>query len=52
MDGLLTKVKANLILEHTADDALIQSYITAAVSNAAVSRPSPASTASASPKTL
>ena len=34
MDGLLTKVKANLILEHTADDALIQSYITAAVSYA------------------
>lgn len=34
MDELLTKVKANLILEHTADDALIQSYITAAVSYA------------------
>lgn len=32
MDGLLSKVKANLILEHAADDALIQSYITAAVS--------------------
>ena len=25
MDELLTKVKANLILEHTADDALISS---------------------------
>ena len=34
MDELLTKVKANLIVEHTADDALIQSYITAAVSYA------------------
>ena len=34
MDELLTKVKANLILDHAADDALIQSYITAAVSSA------------------
>ncbi len=34
MDELLTKVKANLILDHAADDALIQSYITAAVSYA------------------
>ena len=34
MDELLTKVKANLILEHAADDALIQSYITAAISYA------------------
>ena len=34
MDELLSKVKANLILEHTADDALLQSYITAAVSYA------------------
>ena len=34
MDGLLTKVKANLILEHTADDALLKSYITAAASYA------------------
>ena len=34
MDGLLSKVKANLILEHAADDALIQSYITAAGSYA------------------
>ena len=30
MDELLSKVKANLILEHTADDALLKSYITAA----------------------
>ena len=34
MDELLTKVKANLILEHTADDALLKSYISAAVSYA------------------
>lgn len=34
MDELLTKVKANLILEHTADDELLKSYITAAVSYA------------------
>lgn len=32
MDELLAKVKANLILEHTADDELLKSYITAAVS--------------------
>lgn len=34
MDELLSKVKANLILEHTADDELLKSYITAAVSYA------------------
>ncbi len=34
MDTLLEKVKANLILEHSADDALLQGYITAAVSYA------------------
>ena len=34
MNDLLSKVKANLILEHTADDALIQNYITAAVAYA------------------
>lgn len=34
MDELLTKVKRNLILEHSVDDALIKSYITAAVSYA------------------
>lgn len=28
---LLEKVKANLILEHTADDELLQLYITAAI---------------------
>ena len=31
---LLEKVKANLILEHNADDELLQLYITAAVSYA------------------
>ncbi len=31
---LLEKVKANLILQHTADDELLQMYITAAVSYA------------------
>ena len=34
MDDLLTKVKQNLILEHTADDALLQGFIIAAVSYA------------------
>ena len=31
---LLEKVKANLILEHSADDELLQMYITAAISYA------------------
>jgi uncharacterized phage protein (predicted DNA packaging) len=34
MTTLLEKVKANLILEHSADDELLQLYITAAVSYA------------------
>ena len=34
MDALLSKVKQNLILEHEADDSLLKSYITAAVSYA------------------
>ena len=34
MEALLEKVKQNLILDHTADDALLKSYITAAVSYA------------------
>lgn len=34
MDSLLSKVKDNLILEHSADDCLLKSYITAAVSYA------------------
>ena len=41
MDELLSKVKANLILEHTADDALLKSYITAAVSYACLLYTSP-----------
>lgn len=32
--GLLAKVKQNLIIEHNADDTLLGSYITAAVSYA------------------
>lgn len=34
MDAMLEKVKANLILEHSADDELLSQYITAAVSYA------------------
>lgn len=34
METLLEKVKANLILEHSADDELLSQYITAAVSYA------------------
>ena len=34
MDGLLARVKANLILDHDADDALLMQYITAAVAYA------------------
>ena len=34
METLLEKVKKNLIVEHDTDDALIGSYITAAVSYA------------------
>ena len=34
MNTLLEKVKANLILEHSADDTLLTMYITAAVSYA------------------
>ena len=34
MDTLLEKVKANLILEHSADDELLQMYISAAISYA------------------
>lgn len=33
-EELLTKVKENLIIEHTADDALLTGYIAAAVSYA------------------
>lgn len=34
MEELLTKVKQNLILEHSADDVLLVNYITAAISYA------------------
>ena len=34
MDGLLAKVKLNLILDHDADDALLTQYIIAAVAYA------------------
>lgn len=34
MNELLKKVKQNLILEHSMDDALLESYITAAISYA------------------
>lgn len=34
IDGLLPKVKANLILEHDADDELIKGFIRASVSYA------------------
>ncbi len=34
MDKLLEKVKKNLILEHTVDDELLETYITAAKSYA------------------
>ena len=34
MDALLSNVKANLILAHSADDELLKGYITAAVSYA------------------
>lgn len=34
MEELLQKVKENLILEHSADDGLLQGYLTAAVSYA------------------
>jgi len=34
MSTLLTKVKQNLILEHEADDPLLESFITAAISYA------------------
>ena len=34
MEELLTKVKQNLIIEHSADDVLLVNYITAAISYA------------------
>ena len=34
MEGLLLKLKQNLIIEHSADDALLKGYLTAAVAYA------------------
>ena len=34
MDTLLEKLKANLIIDHSADDALLETYLTAAVAYA------------------
>ncbi|MBR3298940.1 MAG: head-tail connector protein [Clostridia bacterium] len=34
MNTLLQKLKANLILEHSADDALLEGYLTAAIAYA------------------
>lgn len=47
MDTLLEKVKANLILTHSADDELLETYITAAVSYAESYQHIPAGTYSA-----
>ena len=44
MDALLEKVKQNLILDHGADDELLKSYITAAVSYAESYKHIPAGT--------
>ena len=44
MEVLLEKVKQNLILDHAADDALLESFITAAVSYAESSQHIPAGT--------
>ncbi len=34
MDSLLQKLKANLIIDHSADDALLEQFLTAAISYA------------------
>ena len=34
MDTLLQKLKANLIIDHSADDALLEQFLTAAISYA------------------
>ena len=49
MDELLTKVKQNLILDHAADDALLESFITAAISYAESYQHIPAGTYSVEP---
>lgn len=49
MSELLTKVKQNLILDHAADDALLESYITAAISYAESYQHIPAGTYAETP---
>ena len=49
MSELLTKVKQNLILDHTADDDLLESYITAAISYAESYQHIPAGTYAENP---
>lgn len=49
MEELLQKVKANLILDHSADDDLLRGYITAAVSYAESYQHIPEGTYSESP---
>ena len=44
MDSILEKVKANLILQHSEDDALINHFITAAVNYAESYQKIPAGT--------
>ena len=44
MEALLLKLKQNLILEHSADDALLQNYLTAAVAYAESDQHIPEST--------
>lgn len=49
MDALLEKVKQNLILDHAADDSLLRSFITAAVSYAESYQHIPSGTYSGKP---
>jgi uncharacterized phage protein (predicted DNA packaging) len=49
MDDLLSKVKANLIISHDEDDALISNFITAAVNYAESYQHIPAGTYAESP---
>ncbi|MDL2318591.1 head-tail connector protein [Eubacteriales bacterium OttesenSCG-928-A19] len=49
MDTLLEKVKKNLILEHSADDELVQGFIRAAVAYAESYQHKPAGTYTDSP---
>ncbi len=49
MDTLLQKLKANLILEHSADDALLEQFLTAAISYAESYQHIPAGTYTENP---